>query len=787
MARSGRQIQRSQTKRSVAPSHTPAYEPAPGLAPVIFVLVTIAFFWPHLSGSAFLWEDFREFTYPNWVFAARSVVSGVVPYWNPFTFNGMPFTADLQVGFYYPVNLLMFLTSGGTLGVWMSQFVIIVHYPLAMIGMWLLARALRVGFWGATLAGIAYGLTGMLVVHMIHANVVQHLAWFPLVVHLFHRGLERGSYRDALFAGIVLGVSFLSGHPQSTLYVVLFLFALSMYHLVRRVRGSANSSGTTMQSLLVCSAIPIAVAGGIFAVQLLQAQELAGLSERAEMSYEKTLEGKFAPAQIITLVAPKYFGVSAADPEVSQKNPFWYPPERSYLYWETAVYIGVVVLVLACLGLLSRRLGSFGWFLAAMSLFGLLYAVGDSFLVHPLVGRLPLFSSFRIPTRMAIFLSFGGALLAGAGLDRLVRGEVDRTLAKRSLVAGGVVIAASLLVVSGMANALFNPPEAVSAGRASTGVAGLLLSGATTLIVVLTLRGSLAPLAAGVIALLLAVVDLFGFGAGQNSARENPARDVYDVADATYAQFKAKPPDDIYRVKMREGGAMLMPRNQGPYSGIMLYEGYNPLLLARRVPPTGDLQVRSNLERAFDLLDIRYDVRIDSATGAQNLVERPTRYPHARLLFAARVVPADSARSAMGDAGLDLSSTVVLEEDPGIQLPGNGQGTARITSYDASRIAVKTESDKPSVLLLSEIWYPSWKARVDGADAKLMIGNYSLRAVPVPAGKHTVEMTFESDSASRGLLITLATSLVAVLAAMVLTLRRRTGRTRDGSGSGPNA
>lgn len=779
MARAGRKAARPGRGPKGAMAR-PVLEPAPAVALAVFALVTLVFFWPHLSGGAFLWEDFREFTYPNWVFAARNVAAGTIPYWNPFTFNGMPFTADLQVGFYYPVNLLMFFFSSGDLSPWLAQFVVIMHFPVAMIGMWMLARTLGLNFWGSMLSGLAFGLTGMLVVHAIHANMVQHLAWFPLVVHFYYRGMMERSVRHAILSGVALGIAFLSGHPQSSLYIVLFLFSLALFLLIRTIR---SGSATRLATMAICGAVPVIIAGGLFAVQFLQTQELAGLSERAEMSYEKSLEGKLTPGSLITLVAPKYFGVTSPNADSDAENPYWNPPEQSYLYWETTIYIGVVVLVLALVGLLTRRLGSFGIFIASMALFGLLYAIGDSFFVHQILGRAPLFSSFRIPTRMAIFLSFGGALLAGAGLDRLTRGEVDVAGARRALIAGGSVAILSLVVVSGLANGFYNPPEGVASTRSAMGVAGLLLAVASTGLSFAALRGKAPGALIAIVLTVLAVGDLFGFGFGQNQSDENPGRDVYEASDAQYSQFKAVPPDKLFRVKMREGSTMLMPRNQGPYSGIMLYEGYNPLLLARRVPPTGDLAVRANLERAFDLLDIRYDVHVDSTSGTAALVPRATAFPHARIVFDARVVSPEQSKEALSDTSIDLLRSVVLEVDPGVRLEKGGTGQARISEYSASRIVVETDCDRAGILVLSEIWYPSWSVTVDQKPTSLLRANYSLRGVAVPAGKHRVEMTFSSTAADRGLWISIGTAAMAILAVMILRVRTSGGSVRDGSES----
>ena len=97
--------------------------------------ITVVVFWPFLAGHAFLWNDFAEYTYPNQVFAARSVAQGVMPWWNPFVLNGMPFIADPQTGFFYPINQLMYRLANGMLTATLLQSVVVLHYFVAMIGM----------------------------------------------------------------------------------------------------------------------------------------------------------------------------------------------------------------------------------------------------------------------------------------------------------------------------------------------------------------------------------------------------------------------------------------------------------------------------------------------------------------------------------------------------------------------------------------------------------------------------------------------------------------------------
>lgn len=743
----------------------PIIEPTNLWAIAIFLVVTIAFFSPFLFGKAFLWEDFLEQFFPHEVFAARSFHSGVIPFWDPYTFCGMPFLADLQNGFFYPGNLLMYILSGEKLGVWLTQFMVIVHYLIAMIGMWKLARGFRIGGWGAIFAGVSYGLSGMLVVHMIHPNMLFHLAWFPVILYLFNRAIDERSWFHTLLCGLVLGLTLLSGHPQSALFIIFFLGCYTVFVLTRDLRGDDPARKSSVLVAAVMAALVVGIGAGVFAIQLLPAQELAGLSERATYSTEQLATGSIGFGHLVTLVVPKIFGVVTGDTPADLQ--YWYQ-RGPFFYWETAIYVGVVVLLLAALGLASRSLGSFRWFLAGMILFSFLYALGDNFFLHGLLSKLPLFDKFRIPTRMMMFLSLGAALLAGAGLERVIRGGEgeNNLLMKVALIVGGAIVFVGFLAVSGTLAGMFNAPQELATRVSSTGIVPILIGGGSLVIVWAVLKGKMPGLGGAVALLLLGVIDLFIFGVEQNTSPVNPEM-VYERNDQQFTAFKADPPEKIFRLKMREGGAMLMQRNQGPYSGIMLFEGYNPLLLERRVPPT------ASPETAYDLMDVRYAVQIDSAAGRMGVVERPTAYPHVRMLYDARVGGHDEVLSMLKDERIDFGKTVLLESAPGITLDGTGSGTAKITKYDASALDVSVKTDKPGILLLSEVWYPAWQPYIDGTEVPLLIGNSSLRAVAVPAGEHNVTFRFESSAFRLGLWITLGTLLGSLAGVILLGLRRR--------------
>src|SRR5262249_19402393 len=117
-----------------------------------------------------------------------------------------------------------------------------------------------------------------------------------------------------------------------------------------------------------------------------------------------------------------------------------------------------------------------------------------------------------------------------------------------------------------------------------------------------------------------------------------------------------------------------------------------------------------------------------------------------------------------------------------------------IMRREANRIEVQVDAEAPSVLVLSELDYPAWKARLDGQSARVYRANYLFRAVAVPAGRHLVSFEYDDENFRRGAWITGVTALLAAgvllpwppfVAAGVLPFRG--GRRRAGGRRPPDS
>lgn len=166
----------------------------------------------------------------------------------------------------------------------------------------------------------------------------------------------------------------------------------------------------------------------------------------------------------------------------------------------------------------------------------------------------------------------------------------------------------------------------------------------------------------------------------------------------------------------------------------------------------------------------------------ETLVLRNTRaLPRAWLVAEAEAVDSEEAlRRIRGESTPDFDPrrTALLEVAP-YELPSLSGGmveehSVRITSYEPNRIVIETHAKTPTILVLSEIFYPGWEATVNDQPAKILLTNYLLRGVALPEGGHTVEMRYTAPGARNGIIISVMT-LFLIAGLTVLQLRCRAG------------
>ena len=109
-------------------------------------------------------------------------------------------------------------------------------------------------------------------------------------------------------------------------------------------------------------------------------------------------------------------------------------------------------------------------------------------------------------------------------------------------------------------------------------------------------------------------------------------------------------------------------------------------------------------------------------------------------------------------------------------LKAGGEGTAKLTAYEANRAAYEVESARGGLVVFSEVYYPGWTATIDGQPAEVGRANYVLRALNVPAGKHEVVFTFAPESicvTETIAYVALGLLILLVVTAIMLSIKKK--------------
>jgi hypothetical protein len=214
----------------------------------------------------------------------------------------------------------------------------------------------------------------------------------------------------------------------------------------------------------------------------------------------------------------------------------------------------------------------------------------------------------------------------------------------------------------------------------------------------------------------------------------------------------------------------------------------------RAIPPRGELMVfggaiadpNGNLQQLFGRTKTKFheiyadrDIRIFENTAA---------LPRAFLVNRARWAPSIGASlSEMAHQPFWPRQEVILANDTrpevlarfaaGAHDDLSPDSVANIVAYTPHLVRVATSSPDETLLVLSDTYYPGWRALVDGQEQPLLRGDLLFRVVPVPAGQHTVEFRFEPTSVRLGVVISCLALLAAIGALVAAGARRFSGRT----------
>ncbi len=203
----------------------------------------------------------------------------------------------------------------------------------------------------------------------------------------------------------------------------------------------------------------------------------------------------------------------------------------------------------------------------------------------------------------------------------------------------------------------------------------------------------------------------------------------------------------------------------------------------------------------FDVLNVRYVMTHESApplagydllrsAEGVSLYENSNAMP--RAFFAGDIVEASgSAESlaAMRSPQFDPTIQTVVEVDSRDPLPAKEttspdarpqtRESATIVADKRNLVTVETDNPEDGLLVLSDNYYPGWKATVDGAPAGILRANHTMRAVKVPAGRHLVSFRFIPAAFFVSMYVSIAAAVLTLAALILSVFLRGRGNSHD--------
>ncbi|MBN2126729.1 MAG: YfhO family protein, partial [Deltaproteobacteria bacterium] len=705
-----------------------------------------------LGGHMLFGSDFDAFYLGMKQFLCTEVhAHGSIPLWNPYIFGGMPFWAHFESTIFYPLGFLFWLIHPGKA----YGYTLFLHLALGALFMYLLARSLGQGRAGGFVAGAVFICSGyvMAILYLGQMCPIQSLVWLPLLILFLKRALTaKRPWFNACAGGFFWGVQILAGAPQDAFYAFLAC-ALFLAWYGGKGRGLKHGPARAAEVLFVL----FLVGAGVASVQLVPAFELIGESVRSSLdAYEMVTQGSYPPEGLITMIMPGFFGDYVNNTYWVGNVP-WSIPQQN-------LYVGALSLVLFLFLPFREEAGKrVLLFAGTLALLALLLALGRHTPIYKWVWLLPGFDRFRAPSKIMVLWVFAAGLLAGQGMDTLLREETG-AFSKRILLLMGLVVALVGLDIcfhleKTLTLKVFSPlvmEEAlVHRLKDAAGIIAAefhrftLLCAFAALLIGFRIRGKLGPRTAGILLCALLVFDLAwvnGPSIQSNDAFYRTTGEIKRGLEETMGKDSGPFRVGGFQSELGPNIEMVLGyQSVGGFTALFLdrYYTYINRYTEGQLPAGWQyfFYGRHGNARLMDLLNVKYEI----AYQKRKYYPRPDYFPRAFVVADCRVVARKEVLDILASPDFDPYRTVLFEreEAPPDLTPGGFREPLRawsteILSYRPDRIELRAASSRPAYLVLSEVFYPGWKAFVDDRPARILRGDHLFRVLEFPEGSHRV-------------------------------------------------
>lgn len=779
---------------------------------LLFLLVFI-FLSPGIFGNGFNASDNVAWVpFENYLKEAKK--TGQFPLWMPYIFSGMPSFASFTVTgdrvWDFISKIYFGFISGFETVLGSDGARVAMHYVIYAIGVFLLMRSKKhthlVSFITACAAVLS---TGIIIWIMIgHNTKPVAFSMIPWVFLFMEKLINKFSLLWASLLALAIHILFESSHVQMIFYAGLAFALYLLYELIARIitKNKPLMALIPAASLVVATALafmlsadrylsiweytPHSVRGSAPLLQDAQQKQ----TRTGGNDYDYATMWSFSPEETITFFVPNYFGFGKMD----YKGPLTGNREvKLPTYWgqkpfeDAAPYMGIIVLVLAIVGAIKNRKDIFVQFLIFLSLFVWILSFGRNFpvLYDLFYYNVPFFNKFRAPSMVLALLNFAVPVLAGYGISSIIQmykeNQSSGKKTSRNMIWFSFIFLFIGLIIMGIfkesyydamrgSQSLRLPEdfyEFIWNAMLSDWFINAFLIIIASLLTYLLIRNKV-KLNTYLFALLILIVfDLWRVDRRPMEIADQPLEhlafpdnDVYEFIkqDKGYyriADFASSSPNISVNYFMR---------NVNGYQAAKL-RVYQDMLDATSNGSTN--YVTSPF--MWNLLGVKYilskeDMGVppiykSEKTGTQ-VIYNPSFFPNAFFIDTLEIAKNVDILTHLRNQDFNPRKKAYLMSalNQTIDLPSQ-EDSAIVIKYANENIIYKVNSSGNCFLLLNEVYYPDWKAYLDGKEIPIYQTNYFMRGVVVPKGNHNLELKFYSQEFETGKTLSLASNILLAL------------------------
>ncbi len=741
------------------------------LFPILIIVFVLIFFWQFLLkglipipadtivGLYYPFRDFYSKDYPRGIPFKNFMITdpvrqqypwkylvieqekrGEIPTWNPYTFSGAPLLANLQSGAFYPLNIIFFLTSFS----YGWGIFILLQPLLAAIFLFYYLKNLKIDKRASLFGSISFAFSGFFISWLEWGTVIHTALWLPLIllsIDKIFKSLEN-KFNKTLVKWLLVLVfsivsSFLAGHLQIFFYEILLTGLYTLGKIINSRKKLNTFVSLLIAGLLICL---------LSIIQLLPSLRYIFMSARGLDQDWHTIAGWFLPWQnLVQIAVPDFFG-----------NPATLNYWGIWNYGEFISYIGILGFIFALFSIFRKDKKTI--FFIVMLVLSLIFSLPTIFAKIPYKLNFPLISTSQ-PTRLIFLVDFSLSILAAFGFDYFLK--VQKKIKMILVLVFCWVIFISLWAYIFFVLKNTSTQDFLVTRQNLIFSSILLLFSSVAIIPLILIKNKNFQKPFSFILIIFLFLDLLRL-----CWKYTPFTNKNYLYPQTNTISFLKNNLGNYRIMASD--SRIFPPNFSIMYKFQTIDGYDPLYLQRYGelmaatgrdsaninPPFGFnriITMQDYHDNLISLLGIKYVLSLDNITdinfvkvfseGDTKIYENKKVLP--RSFFIRSLSTAKSNQEEIDflfKYKNELISNAIINTDQ--KLPGEWswyKSKAEIINYGDNNVRIETENKGDGFMVLTDTYYPTWHATIDGKETKIYLTDYNFRGVVVPKGKHMVE------------------------------------------------